>query len=230
MLALPQVTTIMANSKQNREKRLTMRERAELQVVTHFPNVGEQWLWSRKRSDGFTTLPRTMPIVMQAIDSLTKGEAAGHTYYCLWCRAPDHAFLPIESPATFAAEAGFSGERAVDTWRRRMKALRQLHFIDSKPGPSGEFHYVLIYNPNLVLEWLHYKKQLPDGIYGRFHDRVLEIGAYSEIAQMRTFLAAHPEAPVPGTPAQPAEAAPIEELTLAELEEAETTTKRRKKK
>ncbi len=81
------------------------------------------WLWQRKLNDGYTTVPRTLPYVMQAIDDQSKGQPAGHALFCFWARSPDHPLVIIENPATFAAEAGFKDERAVDTWRRRMKRL-----------------------------------------------------------------------------------------------------------
>jgi hypothetical protein len=84
---------------------------------------------------------------MQAIDAQWKGALAGHTLFCLWARCPDHVFMTIEHAVTFAAEAGFTGVRAVDTWRKRMKILRDLGFLLAKPGPSGEFPYILLMNP-----------------------------------------------------------------------------------
>ncbi|PKO71591.1 MAG: hypothetical protein CVU20_06340 [Betaproteobacteria bacterium HGW-Betaproteobacteria-14] len=163
-----------------------MAERAQKLMEIHFPNMPASWIWHRKTNDGYTTVPRTLPIVMQAIDVQTKGQPAGHTLFCLWARSPDHPVITIENPATFASEAGFIGERAVDTWRRRMKRLRELWFIQTKPGPSGEFHYVLLVNPNSALEWMRSAGFVQDGLYARFIDRVIEVGAYGEIEAVRS--------------------------------------------
>lgn len=122
----------MANQKQTATKRLKMSERAQQQLDLHFPGFPPQWLWRRKTNDGFTTLPRTLPLVMQAVDAQSKGQPAGHALFCLWARSPDHPLVTIENPATFASEAGFYGERAVDTWRRRMKRLRELNLVHPK--------------------------------------------------------------------------------------------------
>ena len=175
----------MANGRQSSQKRLKMAERAQQQMALHFPGMPPVFIWHRKTNDGFTTVPRTMPIAMQAIDAQTKGSPAGHTLLCLWARSPDTPFVTIENPATFAAEAGFSGERAVDTWRKRMKALRDLWFIQSKPGPSGEFHYVLLINPNVSVEWMNRAGNVQGGLYARFIDRMMEIGAFGEIEGFR---------------------------------------------
>ncbi|MBX9900318.1 MAG: hypothetical protein K2Y28_05990 [Burkholderiaceae bacterium] len=179
----------MANGKQTSTRRLKMVERAQQQMDLHFPNVSEAWVWHRKRNDGYTTIPRTFPLVMQAIDDQTKGQPAGHTLFCLWARSPDHALVMIENPTTFASEAGFVGARAVDTWRRRMKQLRELRFIQTKPGSSGEFHYVLLINPNAAMEWLRTQKRIQDGLYARFIDRLGEIGALGEIEAVHAYWA-----------------------------------------
>lgn len=175
----------MATQKQAATKRLKMSERAQQQLDLHFPGWPPQLVWRRKTNDGFTTLPRTMPLVMQVIDSQSKGQPAGHTLFCLWARSPDNPLVVIEHPATFAAEAGFDGERAVDTWRRRMKTLLALNFISAKKGPSGDFHYVLLLNPNVAVELLWQKQLIQAGLYGRFLDRLAEVGGLSELDAYR---------------------------------------------
>lgn len=170
----------MANAKQSQTRRLKMSERAQQQLALHFSEVPETLLWRRKSNDGFTTVPRPLPIAMQAIDETSKGAAAGHSLFCLWARAPDNPLVIVENPATFAAETGFSGERATDTWRRRMRRLRELGFIRTKPGPSGEFHFILLLNPNIAVELMRQAGLVQDGLYGRFIERVAEVGAGSD--------------------------------------------------
>lgn len=171
----------MATEKQATKRRLTMVERAQQMMQVHFPHVPDAWKWARKTNDGFITIPRTLPIAMQAIDDQSKGQPAGHVLFCLWARSPDHAVITIENTSTFAAEAGFLGERAVDTWRRRMKRLRELNFITTKPGASGEFHYVMLYNPNVAVEWMRRSGYVQDGLYGRFLERLADTGAYRDL-------------------------------------------------
>lgn len=210
----------MGNGKQTAARRLKMTERAQQQMDLHFPNFPEVWIWHRKRNDGYTTIPRTLPLAMQAIDDETKGQPAGHTLFCLWARSPDHALLTIENPVTFASEAGFVGARAVDTWRRRMKQLRELSFIRTKPGASGEFHYVLLLNPNGGMEWLREHKRIQEGLYARFLDRVAEIGALGEVETIRAMFNAErvtkaaAVAPPPPPPAPP-KAEPASGKTVA---------------
>lgn len=177
----------MANGKQSAKRRLTMSERAEQLMLVHFPSIPDAWKWTRKTNDGFITIPRTLPIAMQVIDAQSKGQPAGHVLFCLWSRSPDHPVITIENTSTFAAEAGFLGERAVDTWRRRMRKLRELNFIATKPGASGEFHYVMLTNPNAAVEWMRESGLVQDGLYSRFIERLPEIGAHGEIEAVREY-------------------------------------------
>lgn len=202
----------MANGRQAAAKRLSMTERAQQLLNLHFPAADARYMWHRKANDGFSTVPRTMPIVMQAIDEASKGKPPGHVLFCLWSRSPDNPLIMIENPATFAVEAGFSGERAVDTWRKRMKRLRELSMIATKPGASGEFHYVLLMNPNTGVEWMRSHGLVQDGLYGRFIDRMAEVGAIGEIDGIREYWAeqaavaeaAKTAAAVPPPPKSPA--------------------------
>ncbi|MDX0500290.1 hypothetical protein GOC68_29400 [Sinorhizobium medicae] len=188
-----------------------MAERAQQHMNVHFPGFDPAWIWTRKTNDGFSTVPRTLPIAMQIIDAQTKGQPAGHTLFCLWARSPDHPVLTIENPTTFAAEAGFIGERAVDTWRKRMRQLRDLWFIQAKPGASGEFHYVLLINPNAAVEFLRSNNKVQDHLYSRFIDRLMDVGAYGEIEAVHEYwraqqaAAAAAAAANPTVPSPPAE-------------------------
>jgi hypothetical protein len=165
-----------------------MAERAKQQREIQFPNYPDKLLWHRTLNDGYSTIPRTLPLAMQCIDAQSKGQPAGHTLLCLWIRAPDYPFLTIEAPATFAAEAGFVGERAVDTWRRRMRTLRDLGFIEAKKGPTGDFHYVLLLNPNIGIEKQNRQGKVQTVLYGRFRDRLIDIGAQRDITDYDAYL------------------------------------------
>ncbi|MDM0046548.1 hypothetical protein QTH91_18805 [Variovorax dokdonensis] len=199
----------MANSKQSQSRRLKMSERAQQQLALHFPDVTETLLWRRKSNDGFTTVPRTLPIAMQAIDDTSKGAPAGHSLFCLWARAPDNPLVTVENPATFAAEAGFTGERAVDTWRKRMRRLRELGFVRTKKGPSGEFHFILLLNPNVAVEMMRANGLVQVDLYGRFVERVADVGAAGDWpAHQEAMKAAEEKAAAAAKAASKAAAAP----------------------
>lgn len=213
---IDQKEAIMLNTKQSNAVRLKMSERAQQQLELHFPGWAEPWIWSRKRDNGFITIPRILPVAMQAIDACSKGTPAGHTLFCLWARSPDHVLVTVENPASFAAEAGFQGERAVDTWRKRMKVLRDLQFIFTKKGASGEFHHVLLMNPIASLERLYQSGRVQTELYSRFLDRLADTGAHNQLTAFQDVWAAErakaaaaastsavPAPPVPTVPPAP---------------------------
>ncbi len=150
-------------------------EKAKALRDSVWPDLDEQMLWNRKSVSGFTTIPRTMPLIMNIIDALTKNKPAGSAYFVMWCRTFDHSLLVIDNPMTLAVEAGFSGERALSTWKDRMRSLVQLGFIDAKEGPSGPYHYVLLFNPHKVVWDL--KGKIQESTFRQLQTRAIEIGA-----------------------------------------------------
>jgi hypothetical protein len=150
-------------------------EKAKALRDSVWPDLDEQMLWNRKSVSGFTTIPRTMPLVMNIIDALTKNKPSGSAYFVMWCRTFDHSLLVIDNPMTLAVEAGFSGERALSTWKDRMRSLVELGFIDAKEGPSGPYHYVLLFNPHKVVWDL--KDRIQESTFRQLQTRAIEIGA-----------------------------------------------------
>jgi len=162
------VAAIAKRISKGKERALEMRTR-------NWPDVPETRLWNRKTCHGYTTVPRTLALVMNIIDSLSKNQPAGRTYFGLWCRTYDEAVVIIENPMSMAYEAGFSGERAATTWRQRMQALQEMGFIEAKAGSSGDFHFVLLFNPHWVVWQL--KPRIQPQAFMQLMDRAVEIGA-----------------------------------------------------
>lgn len=149
-----------------------------------WPKLDEKKLWTRKKSHGFTTIPRTMPMFMEIINEASKrvstgGKSvpAGRSYLVLWCRVFDECFVKIDNEAVAALEAGYAGERNITTWREHMRVLQKLGFIDFKEGASGPSHYVLLFNPYHVVRDLRAKKWVPTTTYAQLLERAAEIGA-----------------------------------------------------
>lgn len=147
-----------------------------------WPNV-EPYLWHRKANKGFTTIPKTMPIVMQIMDELSKGKPLSATYLGLWCATWDNSMVNISKPQEMAHAAGFSGQRAEYTWIARMKLLHGLNFIDIKPGKFGPISHVIIWNPHYIIRDHHDRGTpgLVEATYNALIDRALEIGAQDMI-------------------------------------------------
>ncbi|MBI1219758.1 MAG: hypothetical protein GC186_14545 [Rhodobacteraceae bacterium] len=154
--------------------------RAEL-----WPNVGDLPVWSRKSSDGYTTVPRTLSQIGAIADALSgKGKPLMQTYLELWCRVYDDGFVNLSKQQEIAFSSGFSGQRAVATWRERMKRLKELDFIDIKEGPSGPLSYALMFNPYWTVAKHKAAKtaNFPQDRYSALFERALEIGA-SDLAE-----------------------------------------------
>lgn len=153
-------------------KRLALRE-------TFWPDLPSSSLWLRKERTGFTTLPRTMPLIGRIIDQLSgKGFPLYSTYLCLWCRVYDEAFVEVRNDRELAFEAGFTGTRGEVTWRTRMRKLQELGFIDIKAGLASDLQYVLILNPIVVIAQIYSRSQLAeDTAYTALMTRLIEVGA-----------------------------------------------------
>ena len=155
---------------------------AERQIALRkklWPYLTPEHIWNRQRHDGFSSVPRTMPLMMSIMDDLKKGHPVSSTYLELWARAFDESFVTLSKPREMAFNSGFTGQRGERTWRERMTVLAQFGFIDLQEGPSGPMSYALIYNPYLVIEALYKKKQgnVRSDKYNALVARALEIRA-----------------------------------------------------
>lgn len=143
-----------------------------------WPSYSDAFMWIRQKHDGFTTIPRTMPLILSIMDDLA-GTPVGDAYLELWCRAFDEGFVTLAKQREIAFHAGFDGQRGERTWRAKMKHLADLNFIDIQSGPSGPMSYALILNPYLVIKRLHDLKRpgLREDKYNALVERAGEIGA-----------------------------------------------------
>ena len=139
-------------------------------------------LWQRQTHDGFTTIPRTMPLIMSIIDGLTKGAPASTTYLELWCRAYDEMYVSLTKARELAFHSGFTGQRAERTWAEKIRKLAELGFISVKEGQAGPLSHALILNPYLVIQELYDAGThgIPRDKMNALYERGLEIGAYGE--------------------------------------------------
>lgn len=138
--------------------------------------VGDR-LWEREKSDGWLSIPRATPLLMQIMDNLSKGKPVSSTYLDLWCRTYDDSFVIANKHREMAFFSGFTGERAERTWASRMRILADLGFIDIAEGPNGPISYVLLFNPyKVVLK--HYRDgSINAASFNALKQRMIEIGA-----------------------------------------------------
>lgn len=144
-----------------------------------WPDVTDQMLWNRKERHGFVAVPRLMPLMMSIMDDLSgKGFPVGQTYFELWSRLLDELFLTLNRPEEMAFHAGFSGQRALRTWKDRIRRLANLGFIDVKPGPLGLLSYAILLNPYHVIKRAYQAGQVQEAKWQALVIRANEIGAF----------------------------------------------------
>jgi hypothetical protein len=146
------------------KKQLAIRE-------LHWP-AADSYLWDRKAHKGFTTIPKTMPMILKIMDEMTKGAPVSSTYLTLWCNTWDNSFVVLNKNGEMANASGFGGQRGEHTWLTRVKKLQELHFIDVKPGRSGPIGNAIIWNPHLVIRW--HQGQGTPGLTAASHNALLE--------------------------------------------------------
>jgi len=134
-------------------------------------------LWSRKLEKGFTTIPRLLPLVMHLIKGLAKKGNPSLAYLELWARAFDEHIITIIDEEAPAYACGYTGTRAVRTWREHIFALRDLGFIKVAAQGNREIAHILLLNPVLVCNNLHQKKKTSEEWWNAFVHRANEIGA-----------------------------------------------------
>jgi hypothetical protein len=142
-----------------------------------WPGLDEGRLWMREKSDGWLSVPRAMPLLMQIMDNLSKGKPVSSTYFDLWCRTYDDSFVIANRPREMAFFSGFNGERAERTWASRMRILQDLGFIAIAEGPNGAISYVLIYNPYQVVSEHARKGSINAATFNALKHRMIEIKA-----------------------------------------------------
>lgn len=58
-----------------------------------------------------------------------------------------------------------------------MRQLRDLWFIQTKPGATGGFHYVLLLNTNAAVELIRSQGKVEDLFYGVLVDCLVKVSA-----------------------------------------------------
>ncbi|WP_192899999.1 hypothetical protein [Novosphingobium ginsenosidimutans] len=147
--------------------------------ATLWPSITEKMMWGGADVQGFAMVPRVMPIMMGIMDDLSgKGFPVGMTYFELWSRLRDEGFLALNRPEEMAFHAGFSGQRAVRTWKDRVKRLQELGFIDVQPGPLGELSYAIFLNPYHVIKRAYLAGSVQQSKWTALVSRSIEIKAF----------------------------------------------------
>jgi len=143
-----------------------------------WPELEDAMLWSID-TDGWVAMPRLMPLMMNIMDDLSKkGFPVSRTYLEMWARLREEQFLTLNRPEEMAFHAGFSGQRALRTWKDRVKRLEDLGFIGIKSGPLGDLSYAVFYNPYHVIKRYFLSGSLHENKWQALVVRANEVGAF----------------------------------------------------
>jgi hypothetical protein len=170
-------------------KRISKAKEDAIAMRRHlWPEIDDNQLWllSDKRKKGFSSMPRTMPILINMIGDASKQVSpksipAGRTYLVLWCRVFGEGMVKIDNEMVAASEAGYAGERSISTWREHLRVLKELGFVDYRPGPAGPMQYVLLLNPYKIAKKLRDQGWVSEIQYTGLFQRATEIGASPDL-------------------------------------------------
>lgn len=164
----------MARPKKNKRTERNLRTRSRL-----WPDLSEEMIWNWTESDGFVSIPRAMPYFFRIMDECSKSKPLSSTYFALWCRCWDESMLiKNNNSSILAGESGFSGQRAVTTWKTRIRLLEKHGFIKTAELAAEEYGYIVILNPYKVVKALYEKGNFSDdGWYNALIERAEEIKA-----------------------------------------------------
>ncbi|PZQ80338.1 MAG: hypothetical protein DI549_17365 [Ancylobacter novellus] len=143
-----------------------------------WPDLTNQMLWSMD-NDGWVAIPRLMPLIMSIMDDLSgKGFPVGQTYLEMWSRIRiEESFLILNRPEEMAFHAGFEGQRALRTWKDRVRRLEGLGFISIQPGPLGDLSYVAFFNPYHIIKRAYLDKKIQEKKWQALMVRANEVNA-----------------------------------------------------
>ncbi len=94
-----------------------------------------------------------------------------------WCKDWGQGIISIQDEQECAFAAGYSGTRAVRTWKERMFKLVELGFILARQEGNREYGQVLLLNPITVCAKLNGEGKVADEWWTSFVRRAGEIKA-----------------------------------------------------
>jgi len=139
-----------------------------------FPNSAQD-IYDRKVHNGFSSIPRTLGLMLTLIEELApKGKNPSRVYCELWFRTYDDKLVEVKDEEEFAYASGLSVRR----WRERIDVLENLGFIRVAANGNKRYGYILLRNPNNVV--LEMKQQadspIPREWWTAYTKRCVEIG------------------------------------------------------
>lgn len=134
-------------------------------------------VWSRHGAKGFTTIPRILSLVLSLIGELgKKGGNPSRVYFDLWCRSWDYALIQITDEQDMAYSSGYTGTRAVRSWREHILSLTDSGFILTKELGNRDVAFVVIRDPYKVVFELQKQGKVPTEWWNAFMKSIIDSG------------------------------------------------------
>lgn len=167
-------------------KRKTLTEWATDIRKLHWSTVTDEQVWSSK-DGGWAGVPRPVGMICEVVikeahkKMFKSSSAAGTTYMTVWLHSQASGVARIESEEDAAFESGYGGERGVTTFRRHLRTLKEMGFIDFVEESRGRVKWILIFNPYQVVKKLHEDGHLDRQTFRAVSERALGIGVSHEM-------------------------------------------------
>jgi hypothetical protein len=139
-----------------------------------FPNSAQD-IFDRKVHNGFSSIPRTLGLMLTLIEHLApKGKNPSRVYSELWFRTYDDKLIEVKDEEEFAYASGLSVRR----WRERIDVLADLGFIRVAATGNRRYGYILLRNPNNVVREMKQQPDspIPNEWWTAYTKRCVEIG------------------------------------------------------
>jgi hypothetical protein len=127
---------------------------------------------------GWWKAPRTLPLVLTLTRDkrITGNLDCSAVYLELWSRDFGQGIVEIFDEAEHAFAAGYVGDRAVRSWRERVRKLAEADFLRIARKPNREIGYVLLLDPYTVVQALRDKEKIGDTWWSFFIARLQAVG------------------------------------------------------
>ena len=134
--------------------------------------------WVADDEIGFFRAPRTLPLLAHLISSKrVSGEKdASSVYLELWARNWGEGIVMITDEADHAFAAGYTGTRAIRTWRERIRLLEEAGFIQVKAVGNRTIGAILMVHPSAAVERLRQNGRVDDSWWNAYAARRSETG------------------------------------------------------
>jgi hypothetical protein len=128
---------------------------------------------------GFFQPPRTLPYLLTLLNhkKVSGNTDPVSTYVELLARHVDYGIVEVQNEADHAFAAGHTGERALRTWRERIRQLEEIGFIMTKGSGNQKYRYIFLVDPAVVIAKLETKGLVSAEWKAAYYGRGLDCGA-----------------------------------------------------